>query len=96
MKQYARFKRSGLLAKIIIVAALLYVAISLLTLHSQIAGAQAELDSLAAQAEKQRQINAGLESSIEDSSGANQTQEAARDRLGLVLPNEKVIYDISS
>ena len=95
MKQRTRFKRSGLLAKVIIVIALVYAAITLLHLHAQIADAQGTLAVLSEQLDEQRQANAALESSLKEDAGAGNAESAARDRLGLVLPNEKVFYDVS-
>ncbi len=95
MRQHARFKKSSLLAKIVIVAALAYAAFSLLSLHAQITGAQAEVDALSRQVLQQRQPNANLQAGTAHGGSAQaQMEDAARDRLGLVLQNEKVFYDV--
>ena len=87
-----RFRHSSLLAKIIIVAALVYAALSLLSLHTQIISAERDVDTLSRQVEQQKEVNANLQGGNGEMNYS--MEDAARDRLGLILPNEKVFYDV--
>ena len=89
-----RAARAGLLTKIVILALLIVVAISLLELNSRVEQAAAERESLARQVAVQTQTNAGLTEAIENSSDPERIEEVARDRLGLVKQGEIVFYSM--
>lgn len=89
-----RVARAGLLTKIVILALLIVVAISLLELNSQVERAQAERASLARQVAEQTQINTDLAESIEHSDDLDRIEEVARDRLGLVKQGEIIFYSM--
>lgn len=89
-----RVARAGLLTKIVILAMLIAVAISLLELNSRVEQASAERESLARQVAAQTQTNADLSEAIENSGDPDWIEEAARDRLGLVRQGEIVFYSM--
>lgn len=89
-----RAARAGLLTKIVILALLIAVAVSLLELNSRVEQAAAERESLARQVAAQTQTNAGLTEAIENSSDPDRIEEVARDRLGLVKQGEIVFYSM--
>jgi cell division protein FtsL len=91
-----RLKRAGFITKIVVLALLIYAAISLLNLRSQITSAEAERNSLQQQVAEQKQKNTDLSDDIENSDDPARMDEVARDKLGLVLPDEKVFYNIGS
>jgi cell division protein DivIC len=90
-----RLKRAGFLTKIVILAMLIYAAISLLNLRSQIAAAESARDQLQQQIAEQKQTNTNLAEDIENSDDPARMEEVARNKLGLVLPDEKVFYNIN-
>lgn len=91
-----RLKRAGFITKIVVLAFLIYAAISLLNLRSQITTAESERTLLLQQVAEQKQMNTNLSDDIENSSSPERMEAVARDKLGLVLPDEKIFYNISN
>lgn len=89
-------KKAGILTKIVLLAVLIYAAITLLTLRAQIQSAETEKTQLAKQIETQTESNAALSEDIKDSSDPQKISDIARQKLGLMAPGEKVFYDISN
>lgn len=86
-----RTKKAGLLTKIVVLALLIYMATSLLNLQGQIRQAQAQRDSLSRQVAEQAQLNADLAEDVANPDDPERIADIARDKLGLVVPGEKVI-----
>ena len=89
-----RVTRASLLTKIVILALLIIVAISLLELSGRMDQAQAKKEDLARQVAAQTQINADLEDAIEHSDDPERIADVARDKLGLVAPGEIIFYSM--
>lgn len=87
-------KKAGLLTKIVVLALLIYLSITLLDLRSQIRTAEAERDARQQEVNAQIQANAALSGMLERSGDPEALEDLARDKLGLVKPGEKVFYDI--
>ena len=83
-------KKAGLLTKIVVLALLISLATTLLDLRGKIASAEAERDALNRQVNAQAQRNADLADAVENSDDPQRIEEIARDKLGLVVPGEKV------
>lgn len=83
-------KKAGILTKLVVLALLVYLATTLLNLRSQIQSAQTERDTLNQQVQAQTQRNAELDAAVKDSGDPDRIEDAARDKLGLVEPGEKV------
>lgn len=96
MKAKIKLKRAGFLTKIVVVALLVYMAITLLNLRTQIQNAQNDLESYQAQVIQQQQINAELENDVVNGNDEEKLEDIARYKLGLVEPGEKVFYDITN
>lgn len=86
-----RTKKAGLLTKIVVLVLLVYMATSLLNLQSRIRQTQAQRDSLSRQVAEQTQINADLAEDVANPGDPDRVADIARDRLGLVVPGEKVL-----
>lgn len=84
-------KKAGLLTKLVILALLIYLATSLLNLQSRIRQIQAERDALSRQVAEQTQVNADLAEDVANPDDPDRIADIARDKLGLVVPGEKVI-----
>ena len=84
-------KKAGLLTKLVILALLIYLATSLLNLQSRIRQTQAERDALSRQVAEQTQGNADLAEDVANPGDPDRIADIARDKLGLVVPGEKVI-----
>lgn len=81
--------------KIVLIALALYAVVSLVTVRSRIAQAEQLRAQLTAQVSDMAQKNAELEYQIEHGTDDEMIEEIAREKLGLVLPGEKIFYDIS-
>lgn len=91
-----KFKKAGIITKIVIAALLVYAAVSLVTVRSKTAALNAQTQQLQQQVTDMTQSNAELEYKIEHSEDADTIEEIARDKLGLVKPGEKIFYDMSN
>jgi cell division protein FtsL len=96
MKAKIQWKRAGFLTKIVVAILLVYMAITLLGLRSKIRDAQAELITYQTQIDQQQQINAQLQSDVENGTAEDELEAIARYKLGLVETGEKVFYDITN
>lgn len=91
-----KIKKAGIPTKIIVMVLLVYMAISLLNLREQIQAAEAQKETLSAQVEKLSQKNDKLAADIARSGDPALLEEIAREKLGLVLPGEKIFIDVSN
>ena len=91
-----KFKKAGIITKIVIEALLVYAVVSLVTVRSKTAALNAQTQQLQQQVTDMTQSNAELEYKIEYSEDADTIEEIARDKLGLVKPGEKIFYDMSN
>ena len=85
-----RTKKAGLLTKLVVLALLIYLAVSLLNLQGRIRETQAQRDSLSRQVAEQTQVNAALAEDVANPDDPERIADIARDKLGLVAPGEKV------
>lgn len=90
-----KFKRSGIVIKIVILALILYAAISLVTTKGKISQALTDQQQLQKQLDEVLQENAGLKYDIEHAGDDETIEEIARSKLGLVKPGEKIFFDVS-
>lgn len=90
-----RFKRTGLITKIIVLALMVYMASALLNLHGQIQSVQDQRSLLSAQVDKQRMDNQQLSEAIENSDDPDMLESVARDK-GYVKPGETLYVDIAN
>ena len=91
-----KLKRAGPFIKIVILALIVYAAISIVTTKGKIEQAQQDLDTVQEQVNAVRQENAGLEYSIEHAGDDETIESIARGKLGLVRPGEKIFYDVGN
>lgn len=91
-----KIKRAGLLTKIVVVALLVVVSISLLNLQGQIASAEAAQADIQAQIDAQTQYNAALQSDIDNSNDPDVVLQVAKEKLGLVGSDEVIFYDTTN
>ena len=91
-----KFKRAGLLTKLLILILLIGIGVSFLTLRDQIAAAQEQEAELAQQAAELKRENDALENDIKNSDDPAMLERIAREKLGLVLPGAKIFVDVSN
>ena len=87
-----KFKRAGIFTKIIIVALLVYAVVSIISLRGRIDEAEASRASLEQQVEDQMAENESMKYDIKNSGDKSVVEDIAREKLGLVRPDEKVFY----
>lgn len=89
-----RKRKKGILPKIILVAFVVYSAVTLVSLQVQINQRKAENESLAAQVEEERirqtQLQQENQAAVEDEYIINEAQ-----KQGYAAPNERVFIDVS-
>ncbi len=90
-----KLKRTGTIMKIVILAIIVYAVVTLASLRGSIAEAETDQAALQAQVDAALQENAELEYDIEHADDPEVIAGVARSKLGLVLPGEKIYYDVS-
>ncbi|MCD7903035.1 MAG: septum formation initiator family protein [Oscillospiraceae bacterium] len=90
-----KLKRTGTIMKIVILAIIVYAVVTLVSLRGNIAEAETDQAALQAQVDAALQENAELEYDIEHADDPEVIAGVARSKLGLVLPGEKIYYDVS-
>ena len=88
-----KVKRSGTVTKILVLVLLAAAAAALLSLQTQIASARAERDALDRQVRAQQEANASLADDIAHSGDPEYRADIARDKLGLLEPDEIEFVD---
>ena len=90
-----RFKRAGLLTKVVVMVLLIYMATSLLDLRGRIQGVDEMRSALAQQVADQQLENQALSDAIEHSDDPEMLEQVARDR-GLVKQGEELYVDVAN
>ena len=83
-------KKVGLLAKIILLILLAYMIFTLVSVRQKIADANAAVETLTQQVSDQTQTNTELSNAIENRDDPSYVEDIAREKLGLVAPNDRV------
>ena len=91
-----KFKRAGIGTKFVVLVLLVASVTALLSLNGRLETAKAARDLLSSQVQDQREINAALAEDIENCDDPEQIASIARDKLGLVVPGEKVFVDVTN
>ena len=89
-------RRGGVLAGLLLLVLVALVGSHLLSLREEIRAAEIQRAELSEKIAAMEQENAALEAALEKEGDAEYLQELARDQLGLVIPEEKVFYDVSN
>ena len=88
-----RLPRSGIIAKIVVFALIVYAGISLITLRGRIDAARDEHTRLRRLVAEKEVRNTELEYKLEHYNEPDVISDIARTGLGLVLPGEIIFYD---
>ncbi len=91
-----KLKRSSLFMKIVILALIVYAGISLVTAKNRIAAAEADQAQLQARVDAMLRENAELEYDVAHADDPETIKSVARTKLGLVMPGEKIFYDVGN
>ncbi len=88
-----RFRKANWLTLIVIAGLIAYACIALLNMRTKVAEATETETDLRKQVEEIQEENAALQYAIEHRDDEKTIEDIARDKLGLVLPDEKIFYD---
>lgn len=91
-----KLKKASMFTKIVVIALTLYAVISLVSVRAKVAEAEAKRETLQQQVTAMTQENAELQYQIDHGTDEETIEDIARNKLGLVLPGERVFYDISN
>ncbi|MDR1132021.1 MAG: septum formation initiator family protein [Oscillospiraceae bacterium] len=91
-----KFRRAGLMTKIVILAIIVYAGITLVSLKVQISDARETRGVLQTQVDNGLQTNSELQYAIDHSTDPDTIEDIARNKLGLVKPGEKIFFDINN
>ncbi len=91
-----KFRKTSIFTKIVIIALAAYAIVSLLELKTRLAEAEAYKAQLEEEVASAEQENASLSYEIEHSGDDSTIEGIARDKLGLVMPGEKIFYDVGN
>ena len=88
-----RFRSAGWLTAIVIAGLMAYGCISLMNMKSKVDEAAKAEAQLQAQIEAIQETNASLQFAIDNQDDPETIEGIARDKLGLVMPDERIFYD---
>lgn len=89
-----RSKKVGLLVRILFLVLLAYMIFTLISVRQKISAANADVETLTQQVNDQTQANTALENAIENRDDPSFLEDLAREKLGLVGPNDRVFHII--
>ena len=88
-----RIWKAGLSTKLVILLLLVGLLLALFSIWGQLEAAQNERDAAVRKVQAQKEINAGLAEEVARGIEADSISRIAREKLGLVEPNEQVFVD---
>lgn len=88
-----RLRRSNWLTLVVIVGLIAYACIALMNMRTKVAEANETEADLREQVESIQEENAALQYAIDHQYDDKTIEDIARDKLGLVMPDEKIFYD---
>ena len=90
-----KVKRAGLATKLLVLVSLAVLAVALLSTQAKLSAAQSDREELARQVKAQREANAALADDIAHSGDPDYLADIARNKLGLLEPDEIEFVDSS-
>ena len=88
-----KLRRASWLTGLVIVGLIVYACIALMNMRTKVAMASETEAELRQKAEEIQETNAALQYAIDNRYDEKTIEDIARDKLGLVLPEEKIFYD---
>ena len=89
-----RLKRSSIFTKLVILAVIVYALGMLAGQWRKEQAAESERQALQMEAERLQQENQLLRYEIDHAEDSEVLAAIARERMGLVMPGEKILYDV--
>ena len=88
-----RLRRASWLTALVIVGLIAYACIALMNMRSKVAQANTTEAELRSQIQRLQEENAALQYAIDNKDDEKTIEDIAREKLGLVLPDEQIFYD---
>ena len=88
-----KFRSAGWLTALVIAGLMAYGCITLMNMRSKVAEAAKTESQLQSQVSSIQETNASLRYAIENQDDPDTIEDIARDKLGLVMPDERIFYD---
>ena len=88
-----KFRSAGLLTGIVIAGLLAYGCINLMNMKTKVAEASKAEAQLQDKIEAIQEANASYQYAIDNQDDPSTIEDVARDKLGLVMPDEMIFYD---
>ena len=89
-------RKMPVIVKLLMLAFLLYAAVTIISLRTQIADKQEELDSLSLRVQEYEEADAALQGEMQRGVSEEDISELARSELSYAEPGERVFVDTSS
>lgn len=86
-----KMKKAGLITKLVVLALLIGLSITLLDMRAQLQDAQSQKDVLTLQRDAQSQVNADLRDAVDNKDDPARIEDFARNSAGLVKPGEDIL-----
>jgi len=91
--KHMKFRSAGWLTALVIAGLMAYGCITLLNMKSKVAEAARTEAQLQTQVDTILETNASLKYAIDNQDDPDTIEDIARDKLGLVMPDERIFYD---
>jgi Septum formation initiator len=91
-----KLKRASMITKLVVLAVFCYLIITTLSLQNDIAAYRDMRNALQLQVNTLQMGNEALRLDIASSNDSEHQESIARNKLGLVMPGEKVFIDITN
>ena len=91
-----KLRRASWITGLVIAGVIVYACIALMNMRTKVALASETEAELRARAEEIQETNAALQYAIDNRYDDKTIEDIARDKLGLVMPEEKIFYDSGS
>lgn len=91
-----KLRKASIFVKIVILALAGYAIVGMMSLKVRLAEAESYRAGLEKTVAQMEQENAGLRYEIAHSGDDETIADIAREKLGLVMPGEKIFYDIGN
>ena len=88
-----KVRRTSWMTALVIVGLIAYACIALMNMRTKVADATQTQAQLQEKVEQIQEENAALQYAIERQDDLSTIEDIARDKLGLVMPEEKIFYD---
>ena len=88
-----KLRRANWLTLIVIVGLIAYAVTTLMNIRTKVADANETEAELRRQVEQIQEENAALQYAIDNKDDEKTIEDIAREKLGLVLPDEQIFYD---